>query len=107
MGLSPLPGQELHADIQASEQRVKVAKAGLSVAIQRVQSECAHRFVAEASYAESTWYSNSKSPFRVCLGCGLREEEWRSPYLQKLKDTPGRMVTHVSRDEGYRLVRTP
>lgn len=94
-----------NSDIIAAKQAVRTAQEGYEYAARQARSECDHKEVGEADYANNTWLP-SLPPFRVCLHCGFRERGWGCGY-HALKDAPDRLVVNVTREQGYALATEP
>lgn len=60
--------------------------------LELLRKTCKHEYVAEVPYEPEGLVVSSSPPFRICEGCGIKEEGWGTGY-NKLRTSRVRAVT--------------
>jgi hypothetical protein len=93
----------LRYQVQMLDRKIQLLHEKKRLAWIKGQKSCKHPEIVECSYLPETPLFDAQPPIRVCVTCGLAEEEWGSgPWLLSSDQ-----VKQVCREEALKLVLGP
>jgi hypothetical protein len=97
-----ISAQRLIAQLARDKEKVKKAKAGYKAALDKLLKVCPHDHVARCEWESSASGMSTYSPMRICMDCGLEEDEWSVEGSSLNGKLYHKQAVEVTRDEIYR-----